>query len=154
MKIIFYLNLALLMFLSACDGNKVYRKFAPSFDNYQWKTSKEIEFNPTIEDPELLYNIYVAVRHIYGFPYREINVELKMITPSGKEEVFDFPVTFIDNNGKYLSDCAGDYCDREEIALQDFKFSEVGMYKFLIMHKSPVDPLPGIMDVGLIIRKN
>ncbi|MCF8371752.1 MAG: gliding motility lipoprotein GldH [Bacteroidales bacterium] len=140
--------------LMACDQGKVYEKHSPDFGNYEWEKKESVEFKTNIDDISLSYDIYVAVRHIYGFPYKEIELILSTVSPSGEIASVPILVNVIDENNKYLSECAGDYCDLEILAIDDFRFKEKGTQTFRISHTNPIDPLPGVMDVGLVIRKN
>lgn len=147
------LSLISLLILMACDPGKVYEKHSPDFDNYEWKKEQVVGFTTSIEEINLNYDIYIAVRHIYGFPFKEIGVELNIKSPSGEIASIPVLVEVINENNKYYSECAGDYCDLEVLAIDHFRFMGKGKYTFSISHNNSIDPLPGVMDVGLVIRK-
>ncbi|MEA3445610.1 MAG: gliding motility lipoprotein GldH [Bacteroidota bacterium] len=143
----------MLMFI-ACDKDKVFEEYGQSFSNYDWGQNQKVEFNPEIIDIETDYELFVLVRHIYGFPYKDINILIKLISPSGKKRLVTISVDIINENNKYFSDCAGDYCDRKKLIFSGFSFEEAGVYTIIFSQNNPIDPLPGIMDIGLMIRKS
>ena len=62
----------------SCDGNRVYVKHQKGFPNYDWDKEKQIVFTPEIVDTSSNYKIYIALRHIFGFQFR--NMKAKMET--------------------------------------------------------------------------
>ncbi len=141
------------LFISGCDKNKVYEEHKTNFPQFRWEKSNVVEFNPEIIDNDNNYEITVALRHIFGFNLKSIKIDMEMIAPSGKKTVNEYLLSFYDDQGDLLSTCAGDFCDMEQSLEDDFKFNEVGEYKINIYHRMDINPIPNIMEVGLIIEK-
>lgn len=145
-------TLLVLIFLStSCD--RVYREYdKDSFPTYTWKSGQEVTFNPTIEDATKSYELVLGLRHVYGLKIRTLPINLLQISPSGKETSKEYQLTLIDDKGEYISSCGGDLCDIEVIVESNLKFEETGEYKYVVTHSMPIDRIPGIMEVGLIIN--
>ncbi|MBN2664819.1 MAG: hypothetical protein JXR68_14310 [Bacteroidales bacterium] len=143
----------LLFFVTSCNENRVFEKHRKNFTDYRWQSSNICEFSPVIEDTTLDYQIYFAFRHIYGFQFKSISINIEMTTPSGKITSKDYVIDVFGTGNEYLSECAGDYCDLETLIEDNYKFEETGTYTFKIKHLMENDPIPNVMEVGLIIDK-
>jgi gliding motility-associated lipoprotein GldH len=145
--------LALVSFLGSC--NHIYKEYdKQSFPNYIWKSGQKIVFTPRIEDVTKSYKLILGIRHLYGFQLNSLAVNLRSISPSGKETSNTFTLSIKDSENKYLGDCAGDICDLETVVINSIKFEETGTYKFIVTHNLSGKSLPGVMEFGLIINVN
>jgi len=154
MKLAKFLSIILIsIFIFSCNQNVVYKKYIKSFTDYKWKSDKVCEYNPTIEDTVSNYNITFSFRHIYGFQYAILKVNMEIISPSGKTTNKDYSIQIVDKNNKYLADCAGDYCDLDQIIEENYKFTESGTYIFKIKQIISEKPIRSVMEVGIIIEK-
>lgn len=151
-KITFLALVAFAFFLTSCDSNNVYKKFKKNFTDYRWEKSKVLEYSPVIQDANIDYQVYIAFRYIYGFPQESIDVNVEMTTPSGDVTTTLYTLYLRDGMEEY-GVCAGDYCDLEQLILEDYKFPETGTYTFKITQATDDDPLQWVMEVGLIIDK-
>ncbi len=138
--------------MSSCDKNVVYKKYRKNFTEYRWEKSKVLEFSPEIQDTTLSYQIYFLFRHIYGYRHPDIDINVEITTPSGKVTKSHYTIDVIGDGNKYISDCAGDYCDLEALLEDDYKFGETGTYKFKVSQNT-ANPLNYVMEAGLMIKK-
>jgi gliding motility-associated lipoprotein GldH len=147
--------LKLLLFtllLTSCD--RVYREYdKDSFPTYTWQNGQEVIFNPTIEDVTKSYELVLGLRHVYGLKIRTLAINVRQLSPSGKERSKEYQLKLIDDRGEYIGSCGGDLCDIEVAVESGVKFDEAGKYKYIVTHNMPLDRIPGIMEVGLIINK-
>jgi gliding motility-associated lipoprotein GldH len=141
--------LALLFLATSCHFYKEYDK--DSFPTYSWSDGQEVTFNPTIEDNTKSYQITLGLRHHYGFQSKSFGINIKMVSPSGKESSKDYDLRIRDENNKPIGSCAGDVCDLETVVFDDVKFEETGEYKISVGHNEKGYRIPGVMEVGLII---
>jgi len=149
-RLIIYIS-SMMFFLTSC--NRVYREYdKESFPSYLWQRGQEIKFNPTIKDVSKTYELVLGLRHVYGLKMRTLAINVQQISPSGKESNKEYQLTLIDERGEYTSSCGGDLCDIEVTVERDIKFDEAGEYTFIVTHNMPLDRIPGIMEVGLIIN--
>jgi len=142
------------IFFTSCNKNKVYEEHKTNFPQFRWEKSNVVEFNPEIIDTTSNYKITVALRHVFGFNLKSIKIDLEIISPSGKKITNEYILSFYDDEGNLLSLCAGDICDMEQLIEDDFSFNETGTYEINIYHLMNINPLPNIMEVGLIIEKS
>ena len=119
-----------------------------------WKKGKKVSFNPEIIDNSETYNISFAFRHVYGFQLKSIKIRVQQTTPSGNTQSKDYEIPIFTEDDTYLSTCAGDICDLETLIEKDFKFEETGTYTYEIEHLVPIEELPNVMEIGMIIDKN
>jgi gliding motility-associated lipoprotein GldH len=141
----------MMFFLTSC--NRVYREYdKESFPSYLWQRGQEIKFNPAIKDVSKTYELVLGLRHVYGLKMRTLAINVQQIFPSGKVSNKEYQLTLIDERGEYISSCGGDLCDIEVSVERDIKFDEAGEYTFIVTHNMPLDRIPGIMEVGLIIN--
>ncbi len=152
-KISFILLFVSTILSFSCNKNRIYEKHRKNFTNYRWESSNILEYNPVITDTASAYKLYVAFRHIYGFQHPIVDINVEITSPSGKVTKNAYKLVVIKGKRKYLSDCAGDYCDLETLIEKNYKFKEQGTYTFKIEHLMENDPVRNVMEVGLIIDK-
>lgn len=148
--------LILIMFLvsfSGCDSRKIYEKHL-DIDRITWNRFDVKTFEVPVKDVSSSYDFYIAIRHHTEIPFKSIDVNLILYTPSGEERIMEHEIMLRDKEGKLLGEGMGELWDLEYPAWTGFKFSEPGICKVEISSAMPNADLPGIMQVGLIVRKN
>ncbi|MCA1750962.1 MAG: gliding motility lipoprotein GldH [Cryomorphaceae bacterium] len=153
MKNTLFLFCALAFLITSCDSNTVFDKNDDNFPQFRWEKDREVKFEPAIEDISVPYDISLKFRHVNGFQFRDMRVEVVRTSPSGKEVARDFNFPVIDSEGEYLSSCALDICDLQTSFEDGVIFEESGKYIYTVRHLMPPDPLPNVMEVGLVIHK-
>lgn len=139
--------------MSSCDRSTVFDKNDDNFPQFRWEKAREIRFEPTIEDNSVPYDIGLNFRHVNGFQFRDMRVEVVRTSPSGETVAKEFSFAVLDSEDEYLSSCALDICDLQTSFEEGIRFEEAGKYTYNIRHLMPADPLPNVMEVGLVIRK-
>ena len=148
-----FVTLMTIILLMSC--NHTYKKYdKESFPTHSWTSGNGIIFNPQIEDVSKSYKLIFGIRHVYGFQFESIGVTIKTIAPSGKEADKNYDVKVKKSGGDYVGSCAGDLCDLETVLESNIKFDEIGEYKYFVTHNLPVDRIPGVIEVGLIIDES
>jgi gliding motility-associated lipoprotein GldH len=143
-----------LLVLTSCHSDqKVFEEYH-TFDNMSWNRFNLLNFKMEVIDLEVPYDIYISIRHIPEIPYQEMIINFTIFTPSGDMRTSDYTLDFIDREGKHLSDCMGDYCDLLVPLRKSFRFYELGAAKFEIENKYTKVEMPGIMEVGLILKRS
>ena len=138
---------------SACDPNRIYEEYNKDFSTLQWEKSKKLEFTPEIKDPQGNYKLCLAFRHVHGFQFKDMSVRVTQTTPSGKSTSKEYTFQVMNTDGGYIGECLGDICDLESVIENGIKFSEAGKYTYTVEHIIPMDVLPNVMEIGLIIEK-
>ncbi len=153
-KIKFILILFIGIIFMGCDENSVYEKHKGGFTDYRWENTKLVEFNPEVKDIEQDYQIYFSLRHVLGFQFKYLNINLEVTSPSGEVTSKDYVLKIIgEGSNKLLSECALDICDLDILMEENFKFTETGKYKYVVKHIMETNPIPNVMQIGLKIRK-
>ena len=81
-------------------------------------------------------------------------INFTIFTASGDMRTTDYTLKFNDREGRKLSKCLGDYCDLMVPLRESFTFNEPGRIRFEIENKFTKLEMPGIMEVGLIMKKS
>jgi len=152
MKKIVYINIFLIILISSCSDSKVFEEYH-KFDNLSWNRFDNQKFDVPIEDTESEYDIFITFRHLPEIPYKEIKINLTIHLPDGEFRTADHIFELIDKEGNNLSECLGDFCDISFPVRKGFTFSEPGIVRFEIENKYTKVEMPGIVEVGLIVRK-
>ncbi|MCC5946660.1 MAG: hypothetical protein JJT94_17140 [Bernardetiaceae bacterium] len=150
--ILLSLSILLFLFLTSCDSNVIYKDHQ-GVKRLQWKSDETKVFNVPIDDTETSYQLIVAIRHHSNIGFKDLDVNLITELPSGKASQERYTINLLDDNERPLGEIALDITDREQVVVESFKFEEKGNYKFSISHGQEGKTVPGIMEVGLVIRK-
>lgn len=137
------------LFLSACGD--VYSEYQKVPD-LQWtkKDSKTFEFQ--IEE-EGNYDLVFALRYATMFPYKVLKIQIDYERSDGKSFEKDLFVEVIGKDGKYIGDVAGNMWDLEKTFSENEKLKP-GKYKITYTSAMPRDPVPAVIELGLIVQKH
>lgn len=151
MKLILTLT-AIVFIISSCDKNRVYEKNIEVTDYIQgWKSDDVKTFDIKLDDTTVLYNLFINIRHAEVYPFSNIWLMLNTKFPNGKTNSQRIEIPLADENGNWFGDGMGDIWDYR-FALSPFYIQATGTYTISVAHDMRMDPLPGIMDVGIRIE--
>jgi gliding motility-associated lipoprotein GldH len=142
-----------LFIISSCNQGKVYEKYF-DIERITWNRFDVKTFEVDIKDISSHYDFYIVIRHHTDIPFKFITARFTMITPSGEERVLEQKILLKDKDGKLLGDGMGDLWDVVHPARKDFQFTDPGICKVEISSTMSQADLPGIMQVGLIVKKS
>jgi gliding motility-associated lipoprotein GldH len=140
------------LLLSSCDNAKIYEKHLDN-ERITWNRFDVKTFNIDIEDISATYDFYLAIRHITAFPLDYITIQFIINTPSGETRMLEQKIRLKDAEGNWLGDGMGDLWDFTQLVRGDFRFTQAGTCTIEISSTMSQADLPGIMQVGLIVRK-
>ncbi|MEZ5083759.1 MAG: gliding motility lipoprotein GldH [Bacteroidales bacterium] len=146
--------LSLIFSASGCSGDKKVFEEYQKFENLSWNRFNILTFEVPIDDLQTGYNIYLNIRHIPEFTLANLHINFTYTMPSGDMRSTDKELRFFDNDGINKSNCLGDLCDIEFLLRNDLRMQEPGKLKVEIENKFSKLELPGIMEVGLIVKKH
>ncbi|MBN2175017.1 MAG: hypothetical protein JW731_12865 [Bacteroidales bacterium] len=152
-SIYYLLGLIVLVIFASCTNNILYKQYY-KFEKISWNRFEFLNFEMPVEASSQEYDIYLSVRHLPEFAYRELEVNFTLFFPSGEMRTADHVLKFIDNDGERLSECLGDFCDIDFLIRKGIVFNEQGIVKFEIENKNTRLETPGMMEVGIIVRKS
>ena len=145
------LILSIAMLLS-CGKGRVFEEHK-KLPDYDWNRFDNIIFEAGIEDADASYNIFIAIRHITNYPFKNLLVTSIMTTPGGEQRFLDHELKIRDDNGKPLGNGMGDIWDIKIPLRKNFRFNAPGRLVIEFENRMPRPVTPGIMEVGLIIEK-
>jgi gliding motility-associated lipoprotein GldH len=145
------LILSTAMFLS-CGKGRVFEEHR-KLPDYNWQRFNNIIFEADIEDVEASYNIFIAIRHVTNYPFKNLVLTSIMTTPGGEERFLDHDLRIRDDNGKPLGNGMGDIWDINIPIRKNFRFNKPGRLIIEFENRMPRPVTQGIMEVGLIIEK-
>ena len=138
---------------TSCTRGKIYEQYAEIKGNV-WNRFDVIEFDVNVEDISPAYDFYVVFRFMEQFPLDAVDIEFSFTTPSGETRSADQRIEFRDKDGNFQGDGMGDLWDVTRLVRQGYKFTEPGICKVEISSTMSYIDLPGIMQIGLIVRKD
>ena len=140
------------MLLYSCDQAKIYENHLDN-ERITWNRFDVKTFNIDIEDTTASYDFYVAIRHITAFPFGFITIQFTIYTPSGETRMLEQKIILKDDKGNWLGDGMGDLWDLNHLVREDFRFTRPGTCTVEVSSTMSQANLPGIMQVGLIVRR-
>ena len=138
---------------SSCDPGKIYEKHIDN-ERITWNRFDVKTFRVDIKDISSSYDFYVAIRHLTDVPLKYITIKSIIYTPSGETRMMEHKIMLKDDEGKLLGKGMGDLWDIVYLAREDLQFSEPGTCTVEISSTMMQTNLPGIMQVGLIVKKS
>lgn len=144
--------LAMMLFLSSCNQDQVFKKYLPLLDK-QWPRNKVLKFEVNITDTSGIHQLVTAFRYVSYIKHKAIKIQLTSSSPSGKNDIEVIEIPIKDENGKHLGEAIGDVADIKKTVRENLKFGEKGIYSFEFKQMMVPEDVGGIMEVGLIISK-
>jgi gliding motility-associated lipoprotein GldH len=144
-------SLLCLLFVS-CNRNVVYSKYE-KLPEEGWATENKLSYEVDIEDIAPPHNVFLTVRHADAYPYSNLFVFLTTTYPNGKTTVDTLECVLANKKGEWQGDGAGDLWDNKIPLKQNVKFPMPGKYKFTFEQGMRTNPLPLILDFGMVIEK-
>ena len=145
--------LAGLFVLTACNPRKIYEKYLDN-DRITWNRFDIKTFKVDISDTSAKYAFYVAIRYISQIPLQYITIKFTLYTPSGERRTLEQKILLKDKEGNLLGNGMGDLWDLNHLVRDNFEFTEPGICTVEISSTMSQADLPGIMQVGLIVKKS
>lgn len=142
-----FLILALVT-LASCSENKIYTKFERNFDDNRWQKTDVRTHEFELTQGATNYNIYLHLSHVHGFQFPSIPIMVELEKPDKTIVRKGINIKVLAEDGKDIGDCAGDYCDLEEVIFDNEPLA-VGKYKLKISQQFPSEYLPNILGVGI-----
>lgn len=144
--------LIFVIFLASCTGNNIFREFH-KFDKYTWGRFDKVKFEIPIKEDGLAGEIVLTIRHVDNFPYDELPVYAVLTTPTGEERIVEVNIKFKDENKEFKGEVAGNLWDIEEVLWKTFFFNNTGTYTIELENLHPRVGVPGLVDLGIVIKK-
>lgn len=151
-KHIIAICLLLAVFISACNQNTVFSKYT-TLPEDGWNKNNKLTFDIDIKDNNALNNVYLTVRHADSYPFSNLFLFLKTTYPDGKHSIDTLECTLANPKGEWLGNGTGDIFDNKILVNKNLRFPQIGKYTFTFEQGMRNNPLPLIMDFGMVIEK-
>ncbi|MGZ3749744.1 MAG: gliding motility lipoprotein GldH [Mucilaginibacter sp.] len=146
------LPVLVMLFLNSCtDSNAIIDQNAP-IDNHNWSYANRVKNAVKIEDPSILYNVYINLRVTGEYKYSNIFVLVKRNGPKLKG-VTRFEIPLANKEGEWYGQGSGNLYSYQVPLFTNFKFPQKGTYEFEIEQNMRDNPLHEVNDVGLRVEK-
>lgn len=140
-----------MLLFSSCKDNTVYEKNY-SLEKGLWEAEKPLQFQATIKDTAIGYNVYLNLRNAGTYPYSNIFLFINTRFPGGMIDRDTVEIMLATPEGKWMGQGLGDLWDNQILFKRNVTFPEPGEYKFEITHAMRANPLTGILDGGMRIE--
>lgn len=151
-SLVIILAVVITVFFSACNQNVIYSKYE-TLPEEGWKSENKLTYEVEVTDVNCLNNVYLTVRHADAYPYSNLFVFLTTTYPNGKMSVDTCELILANNKGEWQGDGAGEIWDNKIPLKQNMRFPQTGKYTFTFEQGMRSNPLPMIMDFGMVIEK-
>ena len=141
-----------MLIMSSCNSRKIYEKYLDN-ERITWNRFDVKTFSVDIKDVSAKYDFFVVIRHHTDAPFKYLSIKFTLYTPSGEMRMLEQKIFLKDDEGNLLGDGMGDLWDLVHPVREDFQFTEPGICKVEISSTMSQAVLPGIMQVGLIVKK-
>ena len=142
----------ILLFLFACDRNRVYESYR-QISHKGWHKDSVITFSFNITDTIQGHNLYIDLRNKGNYPNSNIWLFLSVDSPDGTSLGDTIEYILADNTGKWRGSGLGDLFDNQFIYRSNVFFPHSGTYTFNIQQGMRTEILEGIRDIGIRVEK-
>ena len=144
--------IAILLLVVGCTGRDVYFNYNPVSSN-GWSKDTMYIFKVSITDTASAYNIYVNVRNRGEYPYQNLWLFMKRISPDTIQTKDSIECYLADQRGKWLGSGIGSVMEIPVLYQENVRFHKAGVYKYGIVQGMRDSLLMGISDIGMRVEK-
>lgn len=151
-------NLLLLLFpamlfaSSGCSDPNAVIDQNTAIENHNWSYTNKVKYTVKIDDPSVLYDLYVNLRITGDYKYSNIFVLIHRNGPKLKGAT-RYEVKLASLDGEWLGQGSGNMYSYQVPFQTNFKFPEKGTYEYEIEQNMRDNPLREVSDVGLRVEK-
>lgn len=151
-KNIFIVVLLISMFGFACDENRVYEQWV-DFEDIQWHEDSLVNFDMTLEDSLVQYDLRFGVRNTNAYAYENLWLLMSLEGPFGIFFEDTVQLTLAKNDGAWLGKRSANLYTSIMPLYRDVQFYKPGDYTLRVRHGMRSELLEGIASVGFRIEK-
>lgn len=147
MNKLFFLSIFAILLCSSCGPKIVYEQTQSI--NESWDYNQKIDFNFSIENSEIEYDLLLTVKHDSDFSYQNFYTKIITTYPSSEEFTSPLSIELANKMGSWLSSCNNEECTLHLLLRDNIKFKDVGDYKITFIQDTRDEKLQGINSLGL-----
>lgn len=140
--------------MSACMPSGRFEHMV-SVPGNQWKKNFNPVFNFTISDTASQYKLYLYFQHTDSYPFSNLWLQMKTTEPGGSTQLSKVEVPLANEEGKWFAKGMNEIREHKSDLTTNGRlhFNRRGNYQVEISQIMRIDPLPEVMNVGLILEK-
>jgi len=152
MKYLFFVFFCFLL-LAGCDSKRVFEDYS-KFKNRAWLVNDPAVFQFEIKDASKKYNLYYNVRNSLEYPWQRIFIQYQLADSSGTFLSTKLVSNYLfEKSGKPLGRSGlGDVYDNQFLLLENYSFSNAGLYRMELEQLNRQDTLAGILAIGIRVE--
>ena len=141
------LVIGFLMLLTACRGNIEYSQFS-SIPSEKWHMDSVAQFDFTISDTTIDYQVLIYLRHTENYPYQNMWL---FVEDDDRGDSIEFYLA--DDRGQWLGDRHHGFIEMPVLYEEARHYADTGKHSMRIAHGMRDSLLRGVTDVGVEICK-
>lgn len=138
---------SLLLTLAACDRSTVYSDFR-TVPLTRWYADSALTYTFDIADTTATYQMQISIRHTQQYPYQNMWL---FVSDSLRHDTIEFYLA--NRRGEWLGSGQNGLIEMPVLFEENRHFT-AGTQTITIQHGMRDEPLQGVSDVGLIIKRN
>jgi len=138
--------------LISCGEIGGYQAFH-SIENDNWNRNDTAHFVIDIKDTTSKYQWNYLLRHKVDYAYQNLWVTGKIVCPNDSIIPIHQNVKLGDKNGIWYGNGLSNIMNVEVPIQENFKFPHAGEYHFYLLQNMRENPIEGIIDFGIKIKK-
>lgn len=123
------------------------------FKNHSWQRFNILKFEIPVKPSDHPITVVFFARHNQDFPYQSLDFNMIMNTPSGEERIREFQLNIRNDDDKVISDCEKGICEASLALKKDLYINKEGILLIELENLIPRMETPGLLGVGIRIRK-
>lgn len=144
---------ALLWLVTSCTETPFYEDNY-AFESGSWHVGDTVRFEFGIDDTTARYDLFLHLRHTNDYPYANLWTLIETVFPDGEATGGRVDLPMAAPDGRWYGDGSGDLLRNEVLIQAGARLPQTGTYRLSIAPYMRVDTLPGLLDLGLIVRKS
>jgi len=140
-----------IVLITSCGNRAVFKEYR-KLDAMSWNRFDIQNFDVSVQKDEQ-YDFYFFMRHHTNFPYDYLDVNVTFYMPGGEMRSGEYHFKLKDDNGKWIANGMGELWDVELLIRKNLKMKKEGVCKVRIENKMTKMETPGIMEIGLVVKK-
>lgn len=144
--------LVLPLLICSCDKNRVFEENI-ALHGHRWNRNNVLLFQVEISDTINPHSICVNVRNGGQYPYSNLFLFIKTVSPSGYWIRDTIECTLADEKGRWLGSGLGDIATLQVPYKKNIRFPYPGLYRFEIEQAMRTEELMHLFDIGLRIER-
>ena len=140
--------LVILFVWTGCQQDQPNEVYYP-FPNQVWQRFNILSFEIPVEQAETPYKVVFFARHNRDFPYKSLDFNMIMNTPSGEERIREFQMKIRNGGDKFLGSFDGGFYDVTIVLKKELYIHKTGMLLIELENLIPRMETPGLLGVGI-----